>query len=44
MGKKKKYYEVIRPFTMKGKFKETGSKIFLSDREKEILMNKNLIK
>lgn len=44
MGKKKKYYEVIKPFTMRGKIRETGSKIFLSDKQKEILINKNLIK
>lgn len=41
---KKKYYKVVRPFTLKGKFHEIGSRIYLSLRVKEILINKNLIK
>lgn len=42
--KKKKYYKVIKPFTYRGKFHEIGSKIYLSLEQKEVLINKNLIK
>jgi len=42
--KKKKYYKVARPFTLKGKSYEVDSKIYLTLIQKEILINKNLIK
>jgi len=41
---KKKYYKVVKPFTYKGKFHEVGTKIYLDEKNKEVLININLIK
>jgi len=42
--KKKKYCKAIKPFTYKGKFYEVGSGMYLTVKQMEVLINKNLIK
>jgi len=44
MAKKRKYCKALRPFTYKGKFYEVGSGMYLTPEQKEILINKYLIK
>lgn len=41
---KKKYCKANRPFTYKGKFYEVGSGLYLTEKQREILISKNLIK
>jgi hypothetical protein len=45
MGKrKKKYCKAIQPFTFREKFYEIGSGIYLTSKEREVLIDINLIK
>lgn len=40
----KKYYRVEKDFTYRGKFREKGSRIYLKEKESEVLINQNLVK
>jgi hypothetical protein len=41
---RKKRYRIIEQFTYKGELREPGKGIYLSNKESEILINKNLVR